>query len=106
MSPLTKIWKNFHYAVGCNLPLNDERLSLVNTIIPNCSSYFTALHYINNLKLYRSYNTTVNLDSNSKKKSIERFQNYLLICLSSVYKTANKSPSIDTNQILLFLAIS
>ena len=55
-------------AVACNLALSDERLSLVNTIIPNCSSYFTALHYINNLKPQRSYNTTVNLENLKFKK--------------------------------------
>ena len=35
-----------------------------------------------------------------QKKSFERFKNYSLICLN-VYKTANRSPSIRTNQILL-----
>ena len=66
--------------------LNDERLSLVNTklsakILANCSSYFTALQYINNLETKRSYKRKVNL-KNLKffKKSIERFKNYSLIC--------------------------
>ena len=38
------------------------------------------------------------------KKSIKRFKNYSLICLfvdGNVYKTANKSTMIYTNQILL-----
>ena len=66
--------------------LNDERLTFANTkisakILANCSPYFTALQYINNLETKRSYKRKVNL-KNLKflKKSIERFKNYSLIC--------------------------
>ena len=59
--------------------LNNLRLSLVMTKLPikkvtNCSPYFTALQYINNLDTKRSYKRKVNL-KNLKflKKSIERF---------------------------------
>ena len=46
--------------------LNDERLTFVNTkisakILANCSPYFTALQYINNLETNRSYKRKVNL---------------------------------------------
>ena len=65
--------------------LNNERLSLVMTRLPikkvaNCSRYFTALQYINNLESKRSYKRKVNL-KNLKFffKSIERFINYSLI---------------------------
>ena len=55
--------------------LNNERLTLVNTF------YFTALQYINNLETKRSYKRKVNLKNlNCFKKSIEWFENYLLIC--------------------------
>ena len=49
--------------------------------VMNCSPYFTALKYINNLDTKRSYKRKVNL-KNLKflKKSIERFKNYSLIC--------------------------
>ena len=50
-------------------------------ILANCSPYFTALQYINNLETKRSYKRKVNL-KNVKflKKSIERFKNFSLIC--------------------------
>ena len=46
--------------------LNNETLTLVNTkiyakILANCSPYFTALPYINNLETKRSYKRKVNL---------------------------------------------
>ena len=46
--------------------LNNERLTLVNTkisakMLVNCSPYFTALQYINNLETKRSYKRRVNL---------------------------------------------
>ena len=46
--------------------LNNERLTFVNTkflpkILTNCSPYFTALQYINNLETKRSYKRKVNL---------------------------------------------
>ena len=65
--------------------LNNERLTLVNTkflhkILANCSPYFTALQYINNLETKRSHKRKVNLKNiNFSKKSIERFKNYLPI---------------------------
>ena len=45
--------------------VNDERLTFVNTkisakILANCSPYFTALQYINNLETKRSYKRKVN----------------------------------------------
>ena len=66
--------------------LNNEILSLVITNLPIkkvtiCSRYFTALQCINNLETKRSYKRKVNLKNlNLKKKSIERFKNYSLIC--------------------------
>ena len=49
--------------------------------VTNCSPYFTALQYIDNLETKRSYKRKVNV-RNLKflKKSIERFKNYSLIC--------------------------
>ena len=46
--------------------LKDERLTFVNTkiyakILANCSPYFTALQYINNLETKRSYKRKVHL---------------------------------------------
>ena len=45
--------------------LNNEGLSVVKTkfltILANCSPYFTALQYFNNLETKRSYKRTVNL---------------------------------------------
>ena len=50
-------------------------------ILANCSAYFTALHYINNLETKRSEKKKVNLKNlRFFKKSIERFTNYSLIC--------------------------
>ena len=66
--------------------LNNERLSLVITKLPikkvtNCSPYFNALQCINNLETKRSYEKKVNLKNlKFKKKSIEQFKNYSLIC--------------------------
>ena len=67
------------------IPLNNERLTckhkISDKILANCSPYFTALQYINNVETKRSYKRKVNL-KNIKflKKSIERFKNYSLIC--------------------------
>ena len=62
------------------------------------------LKYINDLETKRSYKRKVNL-KNFKcfKKSIERFENYSLICKRrlKVYKTAQKNASIHTYQTLL-----
>ena len=57
---------------------NDETS---NKQLTNCTPYFTALQYINNLETKRSYKRKVNL-KNIKflKKSIEQFKNYSLIC--------------------------
>ena len=48
--------------------------------LTNCSPYFIALQYINNLETKRSYKRKINL-KNLKilKKSIEQFKNYSLI---------------------------
>ena len=61
-------------AFTCNDETSDKKVT-------NCSPYFTALQYINNLETKRSYKRKVNL-KNLKflKKSIERFKNYSLIC--------------------------
>ena len=92
--------------------LNNERLSLVMTKLPtkklmNCSPYFTTLQNINNLEAKRSitYKRKVNVKNpvffkknlSSGLKIIRQFvkENH------NVYKTANKSASIHTNQILL-----
>ena len=57
------------------IPLNNERLSLIN------SPYFTILQYINNLETKRSYKRKVNLKLlKFFTKCIERFKNYLLSC--------------------------
>ena len=49
--------------------------------LTNCSRYFSALQYINNLKTRRSNKKNVNL-KNLKflKKSVKSFKNYSLIC--------------------------
>ena len=68
-----------------NMELGDNTLNnkhkISDKILANCSPYFTALQYINNLETKRSYKRKVNL-KNLKflKKSIERFKNYSLIC--------------------------
>ena len=88
----------------------NERLSLVNTkfltkkLLANCSPYFTTLQYINNLETQRSY----------KRRLISRISNFLknlscgskIICVvvkvdQNVYKTANKSASTNTNEIIV-----
>ena len=91
------------------MPFKNERLSLVNKIsdkklLANCSPYFTTLQYINNLETQRSY----------KRRLISRISNFLknlscgskIICLvvkvdQNVYKTANKSASTNTNEIIV-----
>ena len=66
--------------------LNNEWLLLVMTKLSikkltNCSPYFTALQYINNLETKRSYKRKVNLKNITfLEKYIERFKNYLLNC--------------------------
>ena len=61
-------------AFTCNDETSDKKVT-------NCSPYFTASQYINNLETKRSYKRKVNL-KNLKflKTSIERFKNYSLIC--------------------------
>ena len=48
-----------------DVTLNNEGLSVVKTkfltILANCSPYFAALQYFNNLESKRSYNRTFNL---------------------------------------------
>ena len=73
-------------------------------LLANCSPYFTTLQYINNLETQRSY----------KRRLISRISNFLknlscgskIICLvvkvdQNVYKTANKSASTNTNEIIV-----
>ena len=85
------------------IPLNNEGLSLVKTKFP-MKNYqivalnFTALQYINPP---RSPKKTFNLwNLNFFKKSTEQL-NYFVQVDQYVYKVANKSASIHTNQILL-----
>ena len=85
------------------IPLNNEELSLVKTKFP-MKNYqivalnFTALQYINP---QRSPKKTFNLwNLNFFKKSTEQL-NYFVQVDQYVYKVANKSASIHTNQILL-----
>ena len=75
--------------------LNNERLSLKNN---------NFWQYIDNLETKRSYKRTVNLKNlNFLKKALQWFKNYSLIVKvnRNVSKTANKSASIHSNQILL-----
>ena len=66
--------------------MNYERQTFVNTkisakILANCSPYFTALQYINNLETNRSYKRKANLQNPIFFKiSIERLKNYSPIC--------------------------
>ena len=65
--------------------------------LANCISYFTALQVIKRRLISKILNVC--------KTSIQLLQNYSLICLSrpvdqNVYKIADKSASILTNQIL------
>ena len=75
--------------------LNNERLSLKNN---------NFWQYIDNLETKRTYKRTVNLKNlNFLKKALWWFKNYSLIVKvnRNVSKTANKSASIHSNQILL-----
>ena len=85
-------------ALTCKHKISDKQL------LPNCSPYFTTLQYINNLETQRSY----------KRRLISRISSFIknlscglkIICLvvkvdQNVYKTANKSASIHTNEIIL-----
>ena len=85
-------------ALTCKHKISDKKL------LANCSLYFTTLQYIYNLETQRSY----------KRRLISRISNFLknlscglkIICLvvkvdQNVYKTANKSPSIHSNEIIL-----
>ena len=78
--------------------LNNEMLSLVNTKFPtkkiaNCSPYFTILQVISNLETQRSYKITVNLKN---LKLVKNLSSGSQIIYQNVYKTANKSVSINT----------
>ena len=85
------------------IPLNNEGLSLVKTKFPmknyrTVALNFTTLQYINP---QRSPKKTFNLwNLNFFKKSTEQL-NYFVQVDQYVYKVANKSASIHTNQILL-----
>ena len=71
--------------------------SLVNTKFPikvaNCIPYFTILQVISNLETQRSYKITVNLKN---LKLVKNLSNGSQIIYQNVYKTANKSVSINT----------
>ena len=75
-------------AFSCSDKTSDKKVA-------NCSRYFTALQCINNLEAKRSYKRKVNF------KNI----NYIILQFDNedqnVYKTANKSASIQTNETLL-----
>ena len=65
----------------------------------NCSPYFTALQYINNLETQGSYKTTVNLKNLNPSRGLKATRSFVKV-EQNVYKTVNKSASILTNQIL------
>ena len=83
-------------ALTCKHKISDK-------IFANCSPYFTALQYINNLETKRSYKRKLNVKSINlkKKKSMEQFKNYSLICESSPkgLQTGNKSASIHRSYL-------
>ena len=81
----------------CNDETSDKKVT-------NCSPFFAALQYINNLAIKRSYKKKFNLKNlnflkglSSGLKIIRNFDKED----QNVYKTANKSTSIRTNQTLL-----
>ena len=70
----------------------------------NCSPYFTALQYINNLETKRSYKRKVNLTNINFFKNLSGGLKIIHLFVKedqNVYKTINKSASIHTNQTLL-----
>ena len=70
----------------------------------NCSPYFTALQYINNLETKRSYKRKVNLTNINFFKNLSGGLKIIRLFVKedqNVYKTINKSASIHTNQTLL-----
>ena len=84
----TVLPKSFVEAFSSNSHLN------VREVWVECSPYFTALQYENNLETQRSPKATLNLGNfNFSKKSFKWFKNYLLICKVdwNVYKTTNKT---------------
>ena len=84
----TVLPKSFVEAFSSNSHLN------VREVWVECSPYFTALQYENNLETQRSPKATLNLGNfNFSKKSFKWFKNYLLICKVdwNVYKTINKT---------------
>ena len=84
----TVLPKSFVEAFSSNSHLN------VCEVWVECSPYFTALQYENNLETQRSPKATLNLGNfNFSKKSFKWFKNYLLICKVdwNVYKTINKT---------------
>ena len=84
----TVLPKSLMEAFSSNSHLN------VREVWVECSPYFTALQYENNLETQRSPKATLNLGNfNFSKKSFKWFKNYLLICKVdwNVYKTINKT---------------
>ena len=84
----TVLPKSFVEAFSSNSHLN------VREVWVECSPYFTALQYENNLETQRSPKATLNLGNfNFSKKSFKWFKNYLLICKVdwNVHKTINKT---------------
>ena len=72
----------------------------------NCSPYFTALQYINNLETQRSPKTTLDLENTILKKNLLSGLKIIRLFVKverNVYKShppANKSASIHANQIV------
>ena len=84
----TVLPKSFVEAFSSNSHLN------VREVWVECSPYFTALQYENNLETQRSPKATLNLGNfNFSKKSFKWFKNCLLICKVdwNVHKTINKT---------------
>ena len=59
----------------------------------NCSPYFTALQYINNLETQRSYKTVNLKNINLKKKQLSSALNIIRL-VGKVDKTVNKTANI------------
>ena len=84
-------------AFACKHKISDK-------ILANCSPYFTALQYINNLETKRSYKRKVNLKTLKFLKNLSSGSKLIGLFAKAdrnVCKTANKSASIHANQILL-----
>ena len=90
-------------ALSCKHKISNKKLA-------NCSPYFTALQYLNNLETQRSYKTTVNLKNiNFFKKNLSSGLNIIRLFVKvdqNVYKTDNKSASIHMKSFFLTIGWS